>query len=299
MRKPPRLKSILVGVLSLIALAAVPAASSAAPPANTTQWKVRNTASISAATSYELVNARGGQLGYTNRRLGVDLGFVGSSGGHFEFKRLNLRDHRRLRAGEKLALYNTKTRRYLFGAGQTFGINLNWTKSPSWEWRIELRQGSQTQFALYNTKVNDYLVYGSRTFGPNLKWYKDTLPKPEPPPQTVFSVALRRQIIVQGPIPYLGSFGSGLDPGVITRVKNTETTATLHFVKPGHSTQECTNPSAVVSVAPGATMTADQLKAAFGSTSPRVPIAFVACLSRPGPGLVDLAFIEIEFKRDA
>ena len=52
----------------------------------------------------------------------------------------------------------------------------------------------------------------------------------------------------------------------------------VKFVKVGRTTADCGNPNAVVTVTDGQTSTTNQLKAIFGSTQPRFPIRFVACV---------------------
>jgi hypothetical protein len=58
-------------------------------------------------------------------------------------------------------------------------------------------------------------------------------------------------------------------------------------VKAGHSTAECGNPSAVVTLGEGQTTTAAQLSAIFGTATPSFstmsPLAAVACFSGPNP----------------
>ncbi len=208
------------------------------------------------STDYELHNSKGGQMGYDERRFGVSLGFVGHGGGHFQFKPKGasprVRDHRvrTVLEDEPLALYNTKTKQYLGVGFPVFGISLKWSKVPLYDWRLRDIKGPR--FALYGN--GDYLVHGHRTVGINLKWYRDTLPKPEPKPTgpKEYSVALQRQQIVQGHIPYLGQFGGPLDKGKITKIQNASNDMTLLMVKRGRSTEQCGDPSATVRVAPRA-----------------------------------------------
>ncbi len=149
-----------------------------------------------------------------------------------------------------------------------------------YDWQVTVKSG---RVALFNTDANDYVVYGSRPFGINLMWLKDLAKQVSGsvPGNRTASVYLRAQPVVQGFIPYLGSFGGGYTsyPGTLQSVTNPYGNVALSFVKPGHSTTECANPSAVVPLGPGATMTADQRIAAFGSSTPTLPVTFLACVT--------------------
>ncbi len=293
---------LLIALLALGALGAPASASAIDAPSATEQWRVANADTVQTSTDYELHNSKGGQMGYDERRFGVSLGFVGHGGGHFQFKPKGatprVRDHRvrTVLEDEPLALYNTKTKQYLGVGFPVFGISLKWSKVPLYDWRLRDIKGPR--FALYGN--GDYLVHGHRTVGINLKWYRDTLPKPEPKPTPTgpkeFSVALQRQQIVQGHIPYLGQFGGPLDKGKITKIQNASFDMTLLMVKRGRSTEQCGDPSATVRVAPRAFMTSDQMKEWFSATPVRFPTAFVACIS--GPRLVDTTFLNITYEND-
>jgi hypothetical protein len=68
----------------------------------------------------------------------------------------------------------------------------------------------------------------------------------------------------------------------------------LAFVKPGHSTEECGNPSAVTLLVEGQSLTAAQITAIYGSAQPHFntlsPMTAVACWSGSGPfpGFINL-----------
>lgn len=124
---------------------------------------------MKASTPYELHNTYRSQLdlsselGYTKdvRALATDredVGWVGQSGGHFEFRRPNIRDHRTVSPFENLALYNTKSRKYLIGRTTMYQAHGDhdyqiWSSSPSYEWQVLDRQGAD--FALINTNKRD------------------------------------------------------------------------------------------------------------------------------------------------
>src|SRR5688500_3436685 len=100
------------------------------------------------------------------------------------------------------------------------------------------------------------------------------------------TVNLRREIIVQGPIPYAGKFPPfGIVPaGRLLRIRIPAVgfpNLALAFVKRGHSTQECNDASAVVVIGEGQTTTPAQLMEIYGVVEPEfttlAPIPFIAC----------------------
>ena len=173
---------IVVLATALLALAASPATESASGSPEARQWQVKNSETVKAGVEYELHNTRRRQLDLSSqvglKKTSVflgkdveDLGWVGSRGGHFEFRRANPRDHRSISPDETLALYNTKNGKYLvYRAGLAIH---DFNSSPSYEWMVLDREGAD--FALYNTKIRDYLVLGVRFKGANnhsLAWLK-------------------------------------------------------------------------------------------------------------------------------
>lgn len=272
---------------------------SIAAPSAARQWNVNNTDKLSYATDYELYN-KTTQIGYEDRTFGVDLGWVGSSGGYFQFLRQappGTRDHRTgpIGATENVALYNTKTRRYLmyYDRNET-KADLEWSNSPVYEWQLQDQSasGGRVHFALFNSHYKKYLIYKVQNYGINLGWLNDTGPSSQS-----FSVGLSAQPITNGWVPYLGSFGQNTR-GTLLSVQNASQSATLMFVKPGKSTNECSDPNATLRVAPRAMMTADQMKTLYGSATPRLPINFLACLITTTPQSISLTFLNISYKLD-
>jgi hypothetical protein len=183
---------ILIALVGLLALAAVPAAAQAAPPA-AKQWNVSNTNQLSYGTEYELYNksahiGMNTQIGYENQTFGVDLGWVGHSGGYFEFLRQapsGVRDHRTgpIAHNENVALYNTKTRRYLvyYSRFDADGVaELEWSSAPVYEWQIQgqFAFDGRVHFALFNKRVKKYLVHQFPKRGIDLGWLNPTPPTP-------------------------------------------------------------------------------------------------------------------------
>ncbi|UGS34917.1 hypothetical protein DSM104329_01299 [Capillimicrobium parvum] len=285
----------LLSALAALAVAPAAVAGAADVPSGADQWSVANTSSVQTGVDYELHNRTGGQLGYDNRTFGVDLGWVGHSGGTFEFMRKappGVRDHRRgpIAEDEDVAIYNSKSRRYLIfkSRGET-KAELDWSRTPTYEWQVQGQHGAG--FALFNDRVDRFLVYQSKNYGINLGWLTG------PPPVQSASVGLSAQAVTQGWVPYAGAFGAGTQ-GKLLSVQNANSTATLLFVRPNHSTTECGDPSATIPVSPGATMTRDQMKALYGAESPRLGVTFLACLITPTPQAISLTFLNLTYQLD-
>lgn len=290
-------RSLLIAVLALVTVAALPGVAQADAPSGAKQWRVANASSVSSGTEYQLFNTTGGRLGYDNRTFGVDLGWnKGSNGGHFEFRRdsgkPNVRDHRTgpLAEDQRVAIYNTRTRKYLrFHERGEWKAGLEWDRSPQYQWELRGQQGAG--FALFNTKKQRYLIHQFKNYGINLGWLENA------PTTRSASVPMSAQQVVQGWVPFLGSFGGGLN-GTLQSVQNASSTATLLFIKPGRRTEQCGDPTATVPLPPRATMTAEQRTTLYGSATPRLPLTFVACLTTPTQQSVTLTFLNITYQLD-
>lgn len=284
--RPTRLTALLAAaVAALIAL--LPAAAGAVSRTDAAQWSLGTRApQVNVGYSFKnLIN--GSYVKYGTRTWGVDLVW-GSSSSQWSFMpdsgSPNIRDHRRraMVPGEKVAIYNDSTRRYLVYGSQTFGINLTWSRTPSYQWKIG-SDPSTGNASLYNTSAGDYVVYGQRPVGINLRWLKDVKRSEQqnaPGSLHDATVAMSAQPVVQGFVPFLGFYGGG--PGfnaVLTKVSNPANGTPLAFVKPGRSTSECGSDSAVTTLSPGKTMTSEQMTALYGSARPSLTqrIAFLAC----------------------
>ncbi len=174
--RPTRLTALIaVAVAALIAL--LPAAAGAVSRTDAQQWAIGGRSpSVNVGYSFKnLINTS--YVRYGKRTWGVDLVW-GSSSSQWSFMpdtgSPNIRDHRRraMVPGEKVAIYNDSTRRYLVYGHQTFGINLTWSRTPSYQWKIG-SDSSTGNTSLFNTVANDYVVYGERPVGINLRWLKD------------------------------------------------------------------------------------------------------------------------------
>ncbi|MBJ7330360.1 MAG: hypothetical protein JHC95_10710 [Solirubrobacteraceae bacterium] len=288
-------RSIILALFAVLAVTALPSAANADVPSGARQWEARNASTLQTGTEYDLFNGQGGQLGYGNRTFGVDLEWT-KSGGRFVFMRdsgkPNVRDHRRgpIAEDQRVAIYNTKTRRYLrYENRGDVKADLEWSRTPVYEWNVQGQQGND--FALFNTRVSKYVAYKFRNYGINLGWLQVG-----PTPTQSFSVSMSAQPVIEGWIPYLGSFGA---KGTLLSAQNASQSATLMFLKPGKKTGDCSDPTATERVAPGAKMTAAQMKTLYGAETPRLPLNFLACITTPTPQNITLTFLNITYRLDA
>src|SRR5689334_8373482 len=145
-----QLALIAAAVLSIVAVVR-------AAPSGAKEWSVNNTSEMSYGVPYELFNGSK-QIGYHERRYGINLDWVGQAGGHFEFRReapANTTDHRRgpIGASEKVAIWSTKAQQYIVYEDRSFDeVDLGWSRRPVYQWRIEDQSASngRVHFALYN-----------------------------------------------------------------------------------------------------------------------------------------------------
>jgi hypothetical protein len=230
----------------------------------------------------------------------VDLAWVREAGGYFEFRHTapaGVHDHRRrpVAADQSVALYNTGARRYLVYQKRGDALaEVEWSRTPAYEWQLrdQSPNAGRVEFALFNKRVNKYLVRTAVSDGIGLGWFNENPRVPQS-----FSVALNAQPVNQGWVPYQGNFGQNTK-GSLLSVQNASQNATLLFVKPGKSTNDCSDPKATVPVAGRATMTPDQMKTLYGSATPRLAINFLACLVTPTTQSLSLVFINLTYNLD-
>jgi len=274
---------LAIALTALLALA-LPGVASATDKLDPVQWDI-GASSLTGGRYYTLKNdINKSTLGYGSRTFGVDLTW--NSAGKWEFLRKstspNVRDHRTPPPGEPVALYNTAKRQYLNYGSQTWGINLTWSKTPSYQWKVEF--GASGKMSLYNTSAGDHVVYGERSQGINLRWLRD-LKKIEAQNGIGSihdaSVTLTSQPPVSGYIPFAGTYGGGGTKAVLTKVTNPWGTVQVNFIKPGYSSSQCGVAGATLPLGPKQTLTADQMKTLWGSSTPSLaqPVPFVACVA--------------------
>lgn len=129
--------------------------------------------------TYDLVNLSVGEaLMYQKRDWGIHLGFGDpSSSSNIKFQRKAGKTGS-LQFGEMFAI-SVRNGRWLYYAKREYGINLNWSESPKYEWRFDSSDGKTgvirtlAQVGLYSSVENDQVIYEIRDWGVNLKWFKD------------------------------------------------------------------------------------------------------------------------------
>jgi hypothetical protein len=172
-------------VLTLAAVTAGAAASMvpAAEAAQIADWKVTSagptgSSVVPGVTAYRLDNRTAGSaLVYGQRDFGINLVWGSSSGPvNVRFERPSTSpNHGPLQFGEPLAV-RISGGGYVRYKVRTFGINLDWSSTPVFDWGIyggtgTIRTGASV--SLYNRTESDHLVHARRTFGINLCWYQD------------------------------------------------------------------------------------------------------------------------------
>jgi len=169
--------SLLVLMTARASAANIPAGSAAVQSAavdstDPFQWDLSEPGSMPQVNKpYFFTNRRNdGILGYQSRFLGINLGWVSRNGpGNWRFSRANAADTQPLHVGEAVALRNA-TGGYVYYGQRTWGINLNWSSTPRYEWTVSKQGGL---FALHNETIGDFVVYGRRPIGVNLCWKQD------------------------------------------------------------------------------------------------------------------------------
>lgn len=147
---------------------------------------------------------------------------------------------------------------------------------------------------------------GFRSFQPPCSRTKGSSPTPPTPTQSEVSrsINLTAQLIGQGPRPFTARYpASGILSGRLTKIeipKVSGPTHSVYFVKPGYSTADCgTNPNATVMLKSGDTSTSSQLSEIFGTSQPKFPLDFVACIhstqgSKPNSVSIKITYIKTE-----
>lgn len=194
---------------------------------------------------------------------------------------------------------NGRLVRYVYNSGWSYSV-----LSPQW--------GQNPSASLFAAGSNNGThIYFRNNSGQAMEyaWVDDQAPPPPPPPSEpeTRTVALNRQPVVSGFIPYLGQFPpfGSVQPGAVVSFRYPQVGSrdtALSFVKPGRSTSECGDPGAVVVVNEGQTATAAQISAIFGQERPRFatgrPLNFLACYSGPSSTLPNFINIQITIEFD-
>jgi hypothetical protein len=134
----------------------------------------------------------GERLVYEERTWGINLGWSKTASGNVLFERADGASDP-LRYGEPIAI-RIKDQGYLCYGSRSHGIDLVWSDSPKYEWRIlggnprDLID-STLPVSLYNETNQDYVIKGLRELGGIDLWYS------KHPAQTWFDVVV--PIVIQ------------------------------------------------------------------------------------------------------
>jgi len=120
-------------------------------------------------------------LQYEEQTLGINLGWTGDASPQTGERVSRWFFARRegtggsVRYGETIALANGLGRSFLYYAPRQWGINLNWSNPPVYEWRLlGGPAGTVVQrnnyLAIYNTRVAEFFTYFDRNVGGNIGW---------------------------------------------------------------------------------------------------------------------------------
>jgi hypothetical protein len=158
------------------------------PPGNAVNWYHENDQpEIYSGQNWGFWNRSAGSgfqyLRYQTREYGINLGWTPSSSigdVAWMIKGQGLADGATIPNGHPVALRAAGSGKYLKYAVRTYGVNLDWSTSPAYEWEL-IRPDDNFEFALYNLVTNNYLVFKTQSYGVNLGWYYET-PTPPPPP---------------------------------------------------------------------------------------------------------------------
>lgn len=122
-----------------------------------------------------------------------------------------------------------------------------------------------------------------------------------PQPQTVtYTLYLKSQPSVTLSIPYIGTFPNlGYINGQLVEIKNNPpNTFAICLLLPDHSSSEGCTSNATIILAPGQATSTTDLEKLFGSSSPRLPITFVALRQAetlPAPELLPVTITYTEY----
>jgi len=144
---------------------------------------IRSSNSYSDNSGYTMYSSPNKEyLTYKHQDWGINLGFVGDSNrrtGHFRTPDNAERD---ILSGEPVAFaVGGEEKQFLFYAHRDYGINLNWSKDPVFQWRL-FREDDQlgvpiqlgSVVAIMNEKGDDpdpdFFIYHKRTVGGQIGW---------------------------------------------------------------------------------------------------------------------------------
>jgi hypothetical protein len=148
-------------------------------PHGTQQWYGLSGANDGTGTLQSAARAMN-SLVWSNETFGVNLAWTSKAA----LWKVQAQDGPNAMYGEAVALR-------VWGGGwleygnQTFGVDLQLTSTPVYQWYILGETPGNTvdsnEFALWNSAAKDFLVEGHQTFGVDVNWFKK-LPSNNPPP---------------------------------------------------------------------------------------------------------------------
>jgi hypothetical protein len=269
------------------------------PPADAVQWRwIPQTGS---ETDLLLARKRGtllsdsawAYLHYYSRWWGVSLGWDDDYDWYdFEIERAPGSSLAPIVDGEQVAI-KVDGGGYLQYEQRNWGINLGFSSTPKYQWRLRRlpgasgdREGYQmtgTNFAIRNDVANDYLVYGDRSNGVHLKWYSDTVETQAPPPgmQLVTDSIWLTAGNQNGWVVWQGGIGGSNDDGELQKLSLPSTTnlAGFFFLKGSAGGDKCVTADSTngVYVRAGEAMKEGQKMVLWGDSTPSIPLTLRGC----------------------
>jgi len=131
--------------------------------------------------NYNLKNTIRKYLQHEKQSIGINLGWTDDASPETAIKvarwffARNGNSNGPITYGETIALGNGGSPSFLQFDQRTLGINLDWSKTPIFEWKIfggKVGQPVKTQekVALFNTKGREFLIHFERDVGAHIGW---------------------------------------------------------------------------------------------------------------------------------
>ncbi len=142
------------------------------------EWTLEGSGPIVPGHEYSLKTSRNQdkRLVYGVRDYGVNLNWSDKPQAAISFRRSS-GSSASIKYGETVALH-VKGGNWLYYKSRTWGINLDFSSDPKYEWEIlgekpDTAVQAGVPLALYNAVEKDMVVYCSRPVGINLRWGTD------------------------------------------------------------------------------------------------------------------------------
>jgi hypothetical protein len=251
---------------------------------------------------------------YGRRKYGINLVWTkstsfGTEGWKpFYFSRKNKDDKSLLKYGELVAM-NAHRGGYIKYKKRRNGINLVWSKTPVYQWKItggeigmEI-EATHGAVGLYNTKHKDHIVYCKRSRGINLRWAKDCESKKSKKKEISFVYTVKALETSEGVRPYSLTWNPG--PPNNAYMKSLQIikpagfpTFTAFLFKKGEALRNCGMSSAGITLNEGDKISGKQLKTLYGTEKPRPPVNILACVSTDNNRRLDSFKVRITYIRE-